>query len=155
MALHSFLFTLGALWGCTNALFKQQDGDASDDGSGDKVPSAFEKKGASLTQGVQQHNRKKPGICSWLERLVGDIFKLLCNWRFLVPFAINQSGSVLFMFLLGSSELSLAVPVCNASTFVFTLLTSLLLGEKIHGDPALLSLGVVLVIAGVTLMTLK
>ncbi|KAI9905563.1 hypothetical protein PsorP6_014062 [Peronosclerospora sorghi] len=103
----SFLL-VGALWGCTNPLIKR--------GSHDDV----------------MHSRNDNSIREFAKQLVG----LLKNWRvrdinnFVLPFALNQSGSVVYVYLLGSAEISNAVPICNSLTFVFTALTSRLLGEK-------------------------
>ncbi len=117
------MVAIGALWGCTNAFLRQEE----------KEEKKQEEKG---------------------ERSVwAHLWALVRNPRFMVPFLINQSGSVLFVVLLGSSELSLAVPVCNATTFVFTLVTASLRGEKVQGDPVLLFVGVVFVLFGVTLMS--
>lgn len=48
------------------------------------------------------------------------------------------------------SDISLAVPICNSLTFVFTALTSHLLGERVD-DPVRVGLGCALVLAGVSL----
>lgn len=45
--------------------------------------------------------------------------------------ALNQSGSVLYFFTLQNVDLSLAVPVTNSLTFVFTALVGWILGEKL------------------------
>ncbi len=71
--------------------------------------------------------------------------------KFVIPFALNQSASLLYVYLLGSSgmshkvnqdhsanlisahimllDISMAVPICNSLTFVFTAITSVILGE--------------------------
>ncbi|CEG37506.1 Uncharacterised protein family UPF0546 [Plasmopara halstedii] len=97
----SFLF-VGALWGCTNPLIKR--------GSNDNV----------------MYTRKDNSIEEFVKQFVG----LVKNWQFLVPFALNQSGSVVYVYLLGSVDISNAVPISNSLTFVFTAITSRLLGEK-------------------------
>ncbi|KAG7388570.1 hypothetical protein PHYPSEUDO_012207 [Phytophthora pseudosyringae] len=97
----SFLF-VGALWGCTNPLIKR--------GSNDDV----------------MYTRKDNSVGEFVQQLVG----LVKNWQFVLPFALNQSGSVVYVFLLGSADISNAVPICNSLTFVFTAITSRLLGEK-------------------------
>uniref|UniRef100_A0A8C5LUK9 Transmembrane protein 234 n=1 Tax=Leptobrachium leishanense TaxID=445787 RepID=A0A8C5LUK9_9ANUR len=58
---------------------------------------------------------------------------LVSNWRYVIPFMLNQSGSVVFYLTLASAELSLAVPVCNSLALVFTTVTGKLLGEDIGG----------------------
>ena len=71
------------------------------------------------------------------------------SMQYVVPFLINLSGSVLFISTLAESKLSLAVPIANASTFVFTALSGALLGEKLN--PLYTILGVALVVTGVVL----
>ena len=66
---------------------------------------------------------------------------------FLCVFAANQLGSALYANLLGSIELSLAVPLCNSLTFVITAITGFVLGEYVE-NPRMLIVGVALVVAG-------
>jgi uncharacterized membrane protein len=47
------------------------------------------------------------------------------------------------------SDLSLAVPITNSITFIFTLLTGKLLGERVGGVDAWIGIG--LIIAGITI----
>lgn len=49
-----------------------------------------------------------------------------------MPLAINLSGSVVYYYTLGHAELSMAVPITNAMTFVVTALTGQLIGERIE-----------------------
>jgi len=48
------------------------------------------------------------------------------------------------------TDISLTVPLCNSLTFVFTALTSHLLGERVD-NPLRAALGVLLVLLGVSL----
>ncbi|NWY58775.1 TM234 protein, partial [Chionis minor] len=71
----------------------------------------------------------------------------------MVPFLLNQSGSLLFYLTLASTDLSLAVPLCNSLALIATLVTGRILGEDIGGKRAaagmlLTVLGVVLCVAG-------
>ncbi|NXP28061.1 TM234 protein, partial [Scytalopus superciliaris] len=66
-----------------------------------------------------------------------------------VPFLLNQGGSLLFYLTLASTELSLAVPLCNALALVVTLVTGRILGEELGGKRAVA--GMVLTILGVSL----
>ena len=77
----------------------------------------------------------------------------LTNWRFLLPFAANQSGSALYLLLLGSegADVSLALPVCNSLTFVFTAVTGHLLGERSPGGALRTLVGTAFVAAGAAL----
>ncbi|KAF7993885.1 hypothetical protein HCN44_011154 [Aphidius gifuensis] len=55
---------------------------------------------------------------------------LFTNLKYIVPFLINQCGSLLYVFVLGQTDLSLAVPVTNSLTFVFTAIAGWLKGEE-------------------------
>ncbi|XP_058833524.1 transmembrane protein 234 homolog [Topomyia yanbarensis] len=61
----------------------------------------------------------------WLE-----IRFLLSRWQYLLPLALNQFGSIVYVYALQRTELSLIVPVANSLTFVFTAITARLLGEQ-------------------------
>uniref|UniRef100_K3WLG6 EamA domain-containing protein n=1 Tax=Globisporangium ultimum (strain ATCC 200006 / CBS 805.95 / DAOM BR144) TaxID=431595 RepID=K3WLG6_GLOUD len=117
----SFLF-VGALWGCTNPLIKR--------GSAEDL--TYTRKDNSFAEFVCQ-------LVHWVK-----------NWRFVVPFALNQSGSIAYVHLLGSAEISNAVPICNSLTFVFTAITSRLLGEK-PKRPVWTYSGMVLILLGVVI----
>lgn len=75
---------------------------------------------------------------------------MLASWRFWLFYGINQLGSVLYNYLLGTTDLALASPVCNSLTFVFTAITAALLGEKQPLNWRTV-LGTALIIAGVAL----
>uniref|UniRef100_A0A8B9T2U2 Transmembrane protein 234 n=1 Tax=Anas platyrhynchos TaxID=8839 RepID=A0A8B9T2U2_ANAPL len=73
--------------------------------------------------------------------------------EYMVPFLLNQCGSLLFYLTLASADLSLAVPLCNSLALIFTLVTGRMLGEDIGGKRAMAGmvltlLGVVLCVAG-------
>ena len=87
---------------------------------------------------------------AWYVRL----YRTLCNWRFTIPFILNQSGPLVYYYLLGKAEISLASPICNSLTFAFTAITSWFLGESV-GNSLLTLLGIVFVLAGVTVCTLS
>lgn len=56
-----------------------------------------------------------------------------CFTQYLLPFLLNQCGSVLYFLTLQDTDISLAVPVSNSLTFVFTAMTGWFLGEaKVH-----------------------
>ncbi|NWQ82944.1 TM234 protein, partial [Columbina picui] len=66
-----------------------------------------------------------------------------------VPFLLNQGGSVLFYLTLASADLSLAVPLCNSLALIVTLVTGRILGEDVGGKRAVA--GMLLTVLGVTL----
>lgn len=48
----------------------------------------------------------------------------------MLPFLVNQTGSLLYVLLLQQTDLSLTVVVVNSLTFVITALTGSFLGEE-------------------------
>ncbi|NXG26230.1 TM234 protein, partial [Grallaria varia] len=66
-----------------------------------------------------------------------------------VPFLLNQGGSLLFYLTLASTDLSLAVPLCNSLALVVTLVAGRILGEDLGGKRAVA--GMLLTILGVSL----
>ena len=120
-----FSFLLvGALWGCTNPFLR------------------------SGSKGLVKEDQNDE--FNWFQRLV----KTLLDFRFIIPFALNQSGSMVYYYLLGTADITLANPICNSLTFAFTAVTSWLLGEKL-GSFLYTAVGIALVLAGVTVCTLS
>ncbi|NWX88658.1 TM234 protein, partial [Nothoprocta ornata] len=66
-----------------------------------------------------------------------------------VPFLLNQCGSLLFYLTLASTDLSLAVPLCNSLALIATLVTGKILGEDIGGKRAVA--GMLITLLGITL----
>ncbi|CAO2589202.1 Transmembrane protein 234 [Lemmus lemmus] len=58
---------------------------------------------------------------------------LFLNTEYLMPFLLNQSGSLLYYLTLASTDLTLAVPICNSLAIVFTLIVGKILGEDVGG----------------------
>ncbi|XP_043998025.1 transmembrane protein 234 isoform X1 [Gambusia affinis] len=114
------LVLVSLLWGCTNP---------------------FLKKGSEGIENVTETNR--------VFQLLAEIKFLILNINYLVPFLINQSGSLVYFYILSTTDLSLAVPVANSLTFLCTLLTGKLLGEEFGGKRAIV--GMFLTMTGVTL----
>ena len=114
-----WLVVVSALWGGTNPLIKRA-------GSG------------------VENIRKSTAVAQFLAELKFLVF----NWRYVGSFLLNQSGSLLFYLSLAKVDISLAVPLTNSLTFLFTTLASRLLGEKIKRQTYM---GVLLVTVGVTL----
>jgi len=61
---------------------------------------------------------------------ISEVTDHLTNWNYLVPFIINQCGSLLFYFTLKYSDISLAVPIANGVSFVSTSFVGTLIGEE-------------------------
>lgn len=57
---------------------------------------------------------------------------LFTNLNYLIPFLLNQTGSIFFYIALANANLSLVVPITNSLTLLFTTLAGLALGEKVY-----------------------
>lgn len=111
---------VATLWGGTNPFIKQE------------------------SHGVEKIKRKNK-----IHQVLAELYFLFSNWKYCMAFLLNQSGSVLFYLTLASVELSVAVPVTNSLTFIFTILSGHILGERIQSIETYI--GVILVVAGVAL----
>eukprot|EP00043_Microstomoeca_roanoka_P028089 m.16844 g.16844 ORF g.16844 m.16844 type:complete len:122 (+) comp8165_c1_seq1:161-526(+) len=80
---------------------------------------------------------------SFLERLKF----LISRWRFVLPFVINQCGSLFFALSLAAAPLGIVSTVVNALTFLFTALADITLGRRLLLSWKLV-LGIALVIVG-------
>ncbi|KAM6218257.1 transmembrane protein 234 [Rhynchocyon petersi] len=74
---------------------------------------------------------------------------LFLNVEYLMPFLLNQCGSLLYYLTLASTDLTLAVPICNSLAIVFTLVVGKVLGEDVGGKQAVA--GMVLTMTGIAL----
>ena len=108
---------VGLLWGATNPLLKR---------------------GSKGIEDVQHQNR--------LLKFIMEMKFLVLNWQYMLPFCINQLGAVVYYVTISRADITLAVPMTNSLTFLFTTLFGWLLGERI--SPWTL-LGVLLVLGGV------
>eukprot|EP00904_Undaria_pinnatifida_P002707 jgi/Undpi1/12437/HiC_scaffold_5.g02108.m1 len=121
----SFLL-VGVCWGCTTPFLR--------DGTSRKVDSE---------QGCADGDAKK----TLLGKILGPL-QALFSTKAAVPFIINQSGSGIYYLLLGSQDLSMAVPICSALNFVFASVTAMCLGEKVE-RPVRNCAGMLLVLVGI------
>ena len=121
----TFWFVVVSLfWGCTNPLIKK----------------------ANSNVGTNESNADYNVII----KLCLDFKNLITNWKRFYPILINKIGSIIYYITLSNADLSLAIPVSNSLTFVFTTLTGYYLGEKLRGGIKLW-LGTVFILTGVTL----
>ncbi|XP_034015206.1 transmembrane protein 234 [Thalassophryne amazonica] len=114
------LLSVSVLWGCTNP---------------------FLKKGTEGIEKVTKANK--------VSQLLAELKFLFLNLKYLIPFLLNQSGSLVYYYTLSTTELSLAVPVANALAFLCTLLTGKLVGEEFGGKQAVF--GMFLTMMGIML----
>ncbi|KAL6732880.1 hypothetical protein Aduo_003593 [Ancylostoma duodenale] len=101
---------VGFLWGATNPLLRL----------GSK---------ASVQETAATAIRPSHNIWRRLLSPFIDLTALLMNWRFSVPFIVNQSASVLFIMLISRYSVSVVVPCVNALQFVFTAIVGHLIGK--------------------------
>ena len=118
------LVLVGAFWGCTNPMLRK--------GALEEHPSTTDDKESSLLSFLIVTLSKFRRIRVWL------------------PYALNQCGSLLYYWLLANSDLSMAVPVCNALSLVFSCITSYALGERAD-QPIRALVGSALVMIGVAI----
>lgn len=105
------------------------------------VTNPFIKRGA---QGLE--NVKATSIYG---QFIKEFMFLITNLKYILPFLLNQCGSVLYFLTLQNTDISLAVPVSNSLTFVFTAITGWFLGEeKVHKNTYL---GMIFILFGTTL----
>ncbi|XP_003403295.1 transmembrane protein 234 homolog [Bombus affinis] len=115
-----FLILVAFLWGVTNP---------------------FIKKGAKGLENVKSSSK----FCQFFKELAF----LITNLKYIIPFIINQCGSVLYFLTLNKVDISLAIPVTNSLTFVITAITGWILGEeKIHKNTYM---GMILILVGTVL----
>jgi multidrug transporter EmrE-like cation transporter len=125
------LVLVGAFWGCTNPLLRQGSSNVQEATTG-KTDAADDK--------------KQSMIRSLTEQLVK--FRYVSVW---LPYAMNQLGSLLFYVTLSQSDLSLAVPACNALALVFSIVTSWWVLKEPMDRPLQTICGAALVMIGVAL----
>ncbi|KAI8059303.1 hypothetical protein BC940DRAFT_313974 [Gongronella butleri] len=95
------------------------------------------------SSGLEQVSARYPE--GGVRKLLAEWRYLLTRWQYVVPLALNLSGSVVYYYTLGKNDMSLAVPIVNSLTFVFSLLTGLLLGEEFGNKESWIGIGFVLV----------
>ncbi len=125
----SFLF-VGTLWGTTNAFME------------------------SATAEEKKPEQKKKAHGSFIGNLFGDLGNLFANWRFLLPFGLNQLASLLNNFVVAGNDLSIAVPSVNCVTFIVTFITQRLLKKESLVDIRFFG-GVILIMLGMYLCLTK
>ena len=88
----------------------------------------------------------------FMMKTVHEMIFLARNWKYTIPFLINQSASILYFWTLANIELSVVVPVVNSLTFIFTVVTGVMLKERLNRETLfgsiLITIGVMLCIFG-------
>jgi drug/metabolite transporter (DMT)-like permease len=130
------LVLVGALWGCTNPLLRKGSTNA-------QVTSKVASEGESIDGHTASDT---PSLIRWIT----SSLRSFLNAGVWLPYLLNQAGSVMFYFTLARSDLSLAVPICNGLSLVFSIGTTYLIGERID-QPIKTFAGAALVVAGVAI----
>jgi uncharacterized membrane protein len=99
-----YFILVAVLWGCTNPLLKRG------------------------SKGLEDVTKTTNKLLNFILQLKWLIF----NYKFTIPFLVNQCGSVLYFIVVGQSDISLAVPITNSLTLAVTSVVGTLLGEEIQ-----------------------
>lgn len=132
---------VGVLWGCTNPLLRK--------GSTETNTKATNSPDLQQQHGTEDNNNKKKNN----KTLWSQIAKALSKFRYMgvwLPYLLNQLGSILYYKVLAETDLTLAVPICNSLTLLFSIITSIILGERVD-KPVQAMIGSALVMVGVGL----
>uniref|UniRef100_A0A0N4ZKT4 Transmembrane protein 234 homolog n=1 Tax=Parastrongyloides trichosuri TaxID=131310 RepID=A0A0N4ZKT4_PARTI len=80
-----------------------------------------------------------------------NVCEFITNWRFFIPFLINQIGSIFYNILLISMPITIVVPMVNSLTFFFTALV----GSYVDGSNMSIKqwFGVIILFIGNALVT--
>ncbi|KAH8300152.1 hypothetical protein KR044_010771, partial [Drosophila immigrans] len=82
--------------------------------------------------------------------LIAELRMVGSRLSYWIPFGLNQCGSLLYVWTLQTANITIAVPVANSLSFVFTAITGYLLGEQQPGKNIII--GTLLICFGSTLM---
>jgi hypothetical protein len=133
------IIIVGSVWGCTNPFVKK----GSEEESNTNTPSTPSSSNTPSTHTCSSTNNNK----GFLEGILQSLSKFR-RPSVLIPYLLNQTGSLFYYKLLATSDLSNAIPACNALAMVFSFLTSHLLGERLD-KPFQAIIGSILVTGGV------
>jgi Putative transmembrane family 234 len=144
------LLLVGAFWGCTNPFLRK----------GSLEAAAAQPKAEEARSTQHDHNQEPISRKDEMKKvtIVQKILSTLARFRNIrvwLPYLLNQFGSVLFYWTLAKSELSLAVPICNALALLFSILTTFWLGHERVDQPLRMACGAALVMGGVGLCLLS
>ena len=73
--------------------------------------------------------------------------KCLSRWKFIFAYLYDQAGSMLYYYVLGTTDLSIAVPIANGLTFAVAGLTEAIIDKRIPSRSTIE--GSLLILAGV------
>uniref|UniRef100_A0A7E4VTL3 Transmembrane protein 234 homolog n=1 Tax=Panagrellus redivivus TaxID=6233 RepID=A0A7E4VTL3_PANRE len=104
-----------------------------------------------IARGTKSATRPPPDTAIWLRPLL-ELHCFVSNWRFALPFVLNQLASLLFMALVVNLPLTFTVVSVNSLTFLITAITGVYIGEgKLSAHTIV---GCILVLVGVIITTI-
>ncbi|XP_050314111.1 transmembrane protein 234 homolog [Anthonomus grandis grandis] len=109
------LICVAMLWGFTNPMIK--------------------KNSQSITK------VKAPNV---IKQFLLELKYLATNLQYLIPMAFNQTGSILYIFTLQNVSLTLASPLTNTLTFIFTAIADAYLEKTLPSKKTLLGVALIL-----------
>ena len=130
------LLLVGAFWGCTNPFMRKGFLETKSQNEEDN--------------GIHSNRASSSNTDGIIKTFIHNKLALLVHVKVWLPYLINQMGSLLYYKTLSSSNLTLSVPICNATAMVFSSITSALLGERVQ-QPYRATFGVILVLSGVAI----
>mmetsp|Transcript_33809 Transcript_33809/g.49690 ORF Transcript_33809/g.49690 Transcript_33809/m.49690 type:complete len:206 (+) Transcript_33809:134-751(+) len=164
------MLLVGAVWGCSNPFLRKGSSTVLSDkqiGGDIKARTQRTRDEASTTEianssrgGLSVTNCDKQTSADSIATSTTNIGIISALWmkikslsqfqsvRVWLPYLLNQSGSIIYYRLLATSDLTLAVPSCNALALVFSAIMSYLLGERLD-CPGRVAIGSILVTTGV------
>lgn len=114
---------VGLFWGCTNPFIKRAQ------------------------MKLRENRGGKVSLSTW-QRFIST----LTDPAALLPYAVNQMGSVFFYYLSAVEPIQRAAPICNTLTFVLTALTAHVILKERVVQPLMLYMGVTLVACGIAVI---
>lgn len=106
------LFLVAFFWGTSNPLMKRVSASDASESKTDLSPFMH--------------------IISLFKRYGSFAFAGIClRWKFIAAYLYDQAGSMLYYYALGSTDLSIAVPVANGLTFAVAGITEALVDRKL------------------------
>jgi drug/metabolite transporter (DMT)-like permease len=135
---------VGVLWGCTNPLLRK--GSTETNTKTTNAPDLQQQHGTEDNNNNNNNNNNNKTLWSQIAKALSK-FRYMGVW---LPYLLNQSGSILYYKVLAETDLTLAVPICNSLTLLFSIITSIILGERVD-KPVQAMIGSALVMVGVGL----
>jgi len=128
---------VGILWGCSNPFMKYAQTTVTGIDSCSSIDNC---------QGTSSQSHK---IVYMISSMYDEIYRLITRPSLFIPFIINQSGSLVYYYLLSNQPITRASPICNSLTFIFTALTGHFFFQEEIQHPLCLFTGVTLIIIGI------